>query len=404
MKRLKIVLVSSHYSKGMGYAETMLPKVMAARGHEVHVIASTYNIYGNEPGYDASYGAFLGPAQVAPGTEVVDGYQVHRLPAQLISGYIRIRGLAGLVARLAPDVVHSTEIASLQAFVLAAIKPFVGFRMFSATGQTMGIVKPYMKNPRGAFLKRAIYRLTRTLPSRLASTMVERIYGVTPDGVEVATRFYGVPPEKAGLRSHGTDTVTFRPATTPAEIGARRALRGRFGWTDDDLVCIYTGRFDKGKNPLILAQAIDSLAGKGSQRVCALFVGDGVQREEIAACRNVAIVPFLRHEPLSDHYRAADIGIWPRQESLSMLDALASGLPLIVSDQMGEPERVNGSGLVYRENDVPDMARVILSLADPAVRAPLGVVARNKALEKFSWTARGQAYEEDYLAAINSGR
>ena len=39
-----------------------------------------------------------------------------------------------------------------------------------------------------------------------------------------------------------------------------------------------------------------------------------------------------------------------------MLDAAATGLPLIVSNTVGEAERVKGSGRMYVENDVHSLA------------------------------------------------
>ena len=57
----------------------------------------------------------------------------------------------------------------------------------------------------------------------------------------------------------------------------------------------------------------------------------------------------MSHRQLSAHYRAADIGIWPRQESMSMIDAASSGVPLIVSDKIGEPERVEGTAACTRK-------------------------------------------------------
>ena len=124
-------------------------------------------------------------------------------------------------------------------------------------------------------------------------------------------------------------------------------MRGRFGLSADDIVCVYTGRFTTDKNPLALAQAIDALA-EIDPRYKGLFIGDGEQRPEIVSCRNTTVVPFMTHAGLAQHYRAADIGVWPRQESMSMIDAAASGLPIVVSNAVGEVERVNGNGRMYR--------------------------------------------------------
>src|SRR5205085_3512851 len=141
---------------------------------------STYNVYGNEPMYDETYRQFLGPRQLPPGRSRVDGYDVHRLPTRLVGGYVQMKALTRTVASIRPDIVHSIEIASLPTFELAAAKPFLGYKLFCETHQNVSVMKPYMRN-NGAPLKRAGYRLTRTLPTHLASYAVETCYAVAAD-------------------------------------------------------------------------------------------------------------------------------------------------------------------------------------------------------------------------------
>ncbi len=68
---------------------------------------------------------------------------------------------------------------------------------------------------------------------------------------------------KIAVQPSGADTDLFRPAETSAEMEQRSAQRKAMGYTDEDIVCIYTGRFTKDKNPLLLAKAVDILAGSG---------------------------------------------------------------------------------------------------------------------------------------------
>lgn len=397
--KLKIVIVSTYYSEGMGYSENCLPKALAKLGHDVHVVTSTYNVYGNEPLYDVTYRDFLGPRQMPKGTHVVDGYSVHRLDDALISGYVDIKGLNAKVRELAPDIVHSLEVGSLQTFKLATLKPFASFKLFTETHQTMSVMRPYMRNPNGQWLRRAVYRLTRTLPSFLASQAIEACYAVTPDCGEVARRFYGVPAAKVKLLSLGADTDMFHPAATREELEVRQAVRHRLGYNPDDIVCVYTGRFTKDKNPLLLAQAIDALADT-DPRYKGLFIGDGAQKAEISSFRNTTIVPFMSHTELAKHYRAADIGVWPRQESMSMIDAAASGVPIVVSNRIGEPGRVTGNGKMYEENDATSLADVLKSFASEDERAAYGAVGRRKMLDGFSWNSFARTVEADFVASI----
>jgi len=391
--------VSGFYSEGMGYSENCLSRALAKLGHEVHVVASTYNVYGSEPLYEETYRAFLGPAKTTAGARVVDGYTVHRLDAGLLSGYVDIHGLNSKVRKLAPDIVHSLEVASLQTYRLATLRPRARFKLFTETHQTLSVMKPYMRQRNGQLLRRAGYRLTRTLPSFLASLAIEKCYAVTPDCYEVARRFYGVPESKLKLLSLGADTDMFHPVETDEQCESREALRRSLGYGAEDIVCVYTGRFTREKNPLVLALAIEALS-RADARYKALFIGEGEQKPEIAACPNTTILPFMTHADLARHYRAADIGVWPRQESMSMIDAAASGVPIIVSNRMGEPGRVAGNGKTYEENDPGALADVIRSFDSAAERRTCGAIGRSKMLDGFSWNTFARTVAADFAASL----
>lgn len=402
LRTMKIAVVTGFYSEGMGYTENCLSKSLASLGHEVHVVTSNYNVYGTSPEYDATYKTFLGPADQGVRSFNVDGYFVHRLQSSLIGGYVWIKGLATKIRTIAPDIVHCTEVASLQSFLLAAIKPLATFKYFAETHQHLSVVKPYLKASNGFWFKKTSYRLTRTIPTFLASLAVEKCYAIAPDCAHVARTFYGVPGAKIKLQSLGTDTDLFRPATSSDELSARHALRRDFGYEEEDVVCIYTGRLSTDKNPLLLAQAVGQLLKLGGN-FHSLFVGEGPQRAEILRYRNSTVVPFRKHADLAKLYRVADIAIWPRQESMSMLDAAACMLPLIVSDAIGESERVRSSGLTYIENNAEDLARAILALSSREQRVILGARGRAKMIESFSWKAIAKKVEADYVATRVSG-
>ena len=87
-----------------------------------------------------------------------------------------------------------------------------------------------------------------------------------------------------------------------------------------------------------------------------------------------------------------------------MLDAVASGLPIVVSERIGEASRVTGNGRFYQENDVSDLARQLATLESKEIRGALGLAGREKVLERFNWHAIAQAMSRDYETALKSRR
>ena len=84
-----------------------------------------------------------------------------------------------------------------------------------------------------------------------------------------------------------------------------------------------------------------------------------------------------------------------------MLDAAASGLPVVVSDKLVAIERVAGNGLQYREGDADDLARQLLTLQESALRTQLGECGADKIARKFSWMSIAKRRLGDYQAAMN---
>lgn len=67
---------------------------------------------------------------------------------------------------------------------------------------------------------------------------------------------------------------------------------------------------------------------------------------------------MIPHGELYKYYSSGDVGAWPKQCSLTMIEAMACGLPVIISDASGTPERVShGNGLLYHGEDHRDLQR-----------------------------------------------
>ena len=152
---------------------------------------------------------------------------------------------------------------------------------------------------------------------------------------------------------------------------------------------------------MLLAKAIDKLSRKG-EPFEALFMGDGEQSEEIQKCSGCIVHEFIPYHELPNYYAIADIGIWPRQESTSMIDAAACGLPIIISNKVQAKERVEGNGLTYEENNSDNLAEVILTLKDVVYRKKFSDTGIKKMREQFSWDRIAANRVKDYSQFIKN--
>ncbi|MGH6653798.1 MAG: glycosyltransferase family 4 protein, partial [Actinocrinis sp.] len=111
-----------------------------------------------------------------------------------------------------------------------------------------------------------------------------------------------------------------------------------------------------------------------------LIVGDGVDYERYAgresATAGITFAGFVQPADLPQWYAVCDVLVFPTHgdpNGLVVEEALAAGLPVIVSDGAGDirarvPESV---GRVFPVGDAGVLARTMQSLAEPSVREPM---------------------------------
>lgn len=382
---MKIVIVATTYPRGMGYMGTMLPKYLARLGSEVHYITTNLPHYYQSGSSATSYSDFEGGAVAVPGTmEQIDGYTVHTLEHQYLAGQPRILGLGKLLSRLQPEVVQVFGCNGWLPMDAARYKRLGGYRLYTAAHTTHSVFP--LATTRHHRLHPAMIRnlLGRQIPGYLMNRRVDCCVAATDDCADVAHRFFGVPSEKLIVIPLGVDTELFYPAVSEHAVAARRQLRAQLDVADDECLAIYTGQLTVAKNPLILARAVATMKARG-ERVKGLFIGGGEQRDAILDCQGCVVLPFMPVTKLGEYYRAADIGVWPTQESTSMLDAAACALPIVVNHTLVARERIDGNGVTYRLNDLDSMVECLTNLRDPARRMALGEVGAQRMLREFSW-------------------
>ena len=398
---MRIAIISDWFSERMGYAENCLPKALASLGHDVHLITTDAQVYFDSPDYAATYESFIGLPVVPTGVKTLDGYTLHRLPHNYWRGRLRIGGLYGKLKAIRPDVVQAFEICNMSTLEAALAQPRLRYKLFLESHVHASV---FGADWRVASWKRRLRRAAyRDTVGAFVSGRAEKCYPISEDAAEIAVGLYGTAQSKVEVCSLGVDTDLFRPPESPEEIVSRRELRAQLGFADEDVVCIYTGRFSPSKSPQVLADAVALLVAAGD-RFRGVFVGGGTEAEA-AALHNSGgcqVVPFMPARDLPPYYWAADIGVWPRQESTSQLDAAAAGLPIILSDRITVLERVTGNGLTYREGDPADLAERIKSLGPAAARRQLGTAGSRKMRARFSWLQIAEKRAADYARSLGA--
>src|SRR5262249_17772261 len=127
---------------------------------------------------------------------------------------------------------------------------------------------------------------------------------------------------------------------------------------------LYVGRISREKDLDLLADAFRRLRQEGAP-VQLFVVGHGPYSEALAKSLPEAIFTgYLKGAELAAAYASADIFVFPSTTDTFgnvILEAQASGLPVVVSDSGGPKELVvdKANGLITRTHKVEDFNRAI---------------------------------------------
>ncbi len=214
---------------------------------------------------------------------------------------------------------------------------------------------------------------------RLASTHL----CVVSEAARAHALAVGAADSRLSVIRNAVDAAEFTPRGPNVQNTVREAL-----------VVGFVGRLSTEKNPeLFLRTAALVHAQSSSTRF--VVIGDGPLRSELYALANALritdVVTFTGEvRGMPPLYRELDVVLctsWHEGTPLAILEAMASGLPVVATDVGGNPELVLSgvTGWLTPPGDEVAMAESTLSLlADPVLRHRVGAAARERVVRSFS--------------------
>ena len=133
--------------------------------------------------------------------------------------------------------------------------------------------------------------------------------------------------------------------------------------------------------------------------------------EQQGLSEKAKLLGAIPHETMTEYYALSDIVLVPsvhsagveEATSISALEAMGSGSPLIASAVGGLKEIVNHrqDGLLVEEKNVDELAQAIIELLDhPEFGQQLAQAARRKIEDEYSHLSAAKKYEDIYRAAL----
>lgn len=217
---------------------------------------------------------------------------------------------------------------------------------------------------------------------------------------------YGMQPDRTVVFPWGVDLRTFKPGRRTARPEVRQSKRGRpkpvsrggAARTHQSFVVFCNRSWEPRYGVDVLARAF-VLAGHENREIRLILLNGGSQAKRIrhilASGGMLGRVRFggsVSQGALPRWYRLSDLFVSPSHvdgSSVSLMEALACGLPVLVSDIPANKEWVqeNSNGWLFPDGDAEALAQKILDVAaNRGKLARISLAARRTAEEKADWS------------------
>lgn len=323
----------------------------------------------------------------------VEIYDVAQRDGHDLGAYWR---LYKILRGLQPDILHTRNLSALESQMVGAAAR-IRARVHGEHGRDVYDLHGKSRK----------YNLLR----RVMQALVGHYIAVSRDLADWLVETVGVPRRKVTQIYNGVDSVKFHP-----QSGARAAI-GPSGFAGDGAIVIGSvGRLARVKDYPTLLRAFHRLLAMHPASGAPLrlvLVGDGPTR---AACEHLVETLGLRaqvwlagdRDDVPELMRGMDLFVLPSLgEGISntILEAMASGLPVIATAVGGNPELVlpGQTGTLVPPADAEQMAQALLDFAnDPARMRQAGKLARAEVEKRFSMEAMVEGYLRVYDQALKT--
>jgi glycosyltransferase involved in cell wall biosynthesis len=217
---------------------------------------------------------------------------------------------------------------------------------------------------------------------------------------------FGFPKEKTTIFPWGIDLDQFQP-------GKNLRLREKLGW-EESFIFLSLRSWEKIYGVDVLLKAFIS-ASKEIPQLRLILLGDGSQRNlfhqmisQAGISDKVFFGGVIPQTELPKFYHASDLYVsasFSDGSSVSLMEALGSGLPVLVSDIPSNMEWIKeeDNGWLFETGNVEDLKNKIIEIFNNQDKlSSVRIKARSTAMQKADWDINFQKLLSAYQSVINT--
>ncbi|MBI4697822.1 MAG: glycosyltransferase family 4 protein [Nitrospirae bacterium] len=223
--------------------------------------------------------------------------------------------------------------------------------------------------------------------------------------------FEGIASSKIDVVHNSVDLSFFSPGKKDT------ALMDKLRISKQDKVILFVGKLTSWKNPFTLLYASKILKNKGLP-VKLILAGQGAQKSNLqktaallGLTEDIIFLNFVENTELNRYYRLADVFVmpsmtiltWEDQFPFAVVEAMASGLPVVVTNSGGMPELTGDAGRIYPQGNYHDLAGHLYEiLSDERVGNTMSVRSRKRAEDMYDNNKNSMKIYETFKKVVRN--
>jgi len=183
----------------------------------------------------------------------------------------------------------------------------------------------------------------------------------------------------------------------------RQCIRHELGLQDRDNAILFVGSFNRYKNILTLIDSIPQVIQLHPTTKFILIGTGDLYDQVVSKIRSYGIeehVVLIKSVPdIADYYCASDIFVLPsinEMFGIVLLEAMASGLPIVASNGGAIPEVIENAGVLFNPDNSDELSSAIIKvICDKSLASKLQKRGKD-IVNRYSWKSASRRYLEKY--------
>lgn len=324
-------------------------------------------------------------------------YEVGSSRHKMVFDVLLLLKALAVAGQVKPDVVHGhLHEGALIGYVVSKLTglPLVFDFQGSMTSE---MIDHHFLNPKGAFYRPA--RWLEQVIVRLPSAIITS----SQHAEQLLTNDFHCPPDRITAIPDSVNADFFAPGQSDQKS---KALKARLCIPPERQVVVYLGLLAEWQGTGLLLQAAAQLVAR-RPNVHFLIMGFPAvetyrrQAQELGLGNHVTFTGKIPYDQAPRFLALGDVAVAPKtsatEGSGKLLNYMAMALPAVAFDAPVSREYLDNFGAYAQPSDAASLAEALETLLVDRERAKaLGQALRQRAIERYSWTAAGESIMDVY--------